>query len=274
MKNTGELMVPICGLTLNDQIELGRRMVLFRDEAAREALILNCVPMVKSLAHSYTCYCPYDDIFQYGMLGVMDAIDKYDYTKNVKFTSYAFFFIQKRITNGIREQLPVRISERDYFRLSLVKNSIKSYVEEFGAEPTNEQIVEMTDLSKSDVAHLRKYDVASISVSYQEYMRTHDMGSKDSDIALLFEKATINDVGKSAISEVFALLTENERQIIAERYLYDDKKATYKDLAAEQGVAITTIRKRENKALRKFYKYFSDNNYKFEDLLWQGGARI
>lgn len=273
MKNTGELKVPICGLTLNDQVELGRRMVLYQDESAKEALILNCVPMVKSIAHSYTRFCSYDDIFQYGMLGAMDAIDKYDYTKNVKFTSYAFFFIQKRIITGIREQLPVRISERDYFRSSLVKNSIKAYVEEFGAEPSNEKIAELTGLSTSDVVYFRKYDVASMSISYQEYMQTHDVGSKESDIAILFEKATINDVGKEAISEAFALLTENERQIIIGRYLYEDKRAAYKDLAAEQGVAITTIRKRENKALRKFYKHFSDNNYKFEDLLWQGGVR-
>ena len=274
MKNTGELMVPIYGLTLNDQVELGRRMVLLQDKSAREALILNCVPMVKALAPYYTCYCPYDDIFQSGMLGAMDAIDKYDYTKNVKFTSYAFFFIQKRIITGIREQLPISISERDYFRSSLVKNSIKSYVDEFGTEPSDKHIAEVTGLAASDVAHFRKYDVSSLTISFQDYMENNDIVSYDSDIAALFEKATVNSVGRKAISEVIPLLTENERGIIAGRYLFSDKKATYKDLALEQGVAINTIIKREKKALRKFYKHFSDNNYKFGDLLWQGGADI
>ncbi len=177
MKNTGELMVPIYGLTLKDQVELGRKMILYQDNAAREALILNCVPMVKALAPGYTCYCSYDDVFQYGMLGAMDAIDKYDYTKNVKFTSYAFFFIQKRIITGIREQLPVSINERDYFRSSLVKSSIKAYVDEFGDEPSDEYVADITGLASSDVAHFRKYDVASISVSFQDYMENNDIVS-------------------------------------------------------------------------------------------------
>jgi RNA polymerase sigma factor (sigma-70 family) len=272
MKNTGELIVPIYGLTLKDQVELGRRMVLFQDEAAREALILNCVPMVKAVAALYTCYCSYDDIFQYGMLGALEAIDKYDYTKNVKFTSYAFFFIQKRIITGVREQLPISISERDYFRSSLVKNSIKTYVEEIGDEPSDEEIAEVTGLSSADVAYFRKYDVSSISVSFQDYMENNDIVSNESDIACLFEKALVNSTGKQAISEAFALLNDNERRIIIGRYFFTDKKLTYRELAAEQDVAINTIKKREKKALMKFYKYFSDNNYKFEDLLYHGGA--
>lgn len=272
MKNTGELIVPIYGLTLNDQVELGRRMVLLQDNTARETLILNCVPMVKAMAPYYTNYCSYDDIFQYGMLGALEAIDKYDYTKNVKFTSYAFFFIQKKIITGIREQLPISISERDYFRSSLVKNSIKSYVDEFGAEPSDKDVAEVTGLASSDVAHFRKYDVSSISVSFQDYMENNDIAGSDSDISLLFEKSTVNSVGEKAISEVIPLLTENERRIIAARYFFTDKKTTYRELAGEQGVAINTIKKREKKALRKFYKHFSDNNYKFDDLLWQGGA--
>ena len=267
MKNTGELMVPIYGLTLKDQVELGRRMVLFQDEAAREALILNCVPMVKALAPNYICYCSYDDVFQYGMLGAIGAIDKYDYKKNVKFTSYAFLFIQKRIITGIREQLPVSISERDYFRSSLVKKAIKTYVDEFGDEPSDDYVAEVTGLGNSDVSYFRKYNVSSISISFQDYMENNDIVSSDSDIAVIFEKATVNSLGKKAISEAMTLLTENERGIIAGRYLFDDKKATYKELACEQGVAINTIIKREKTALRKFYKYFSDNNYKFDDLL-------
>ncbi len=274
MKNTGELIVPIYGLTLKDQVELGRRMVLYKDEAAREALILNCVPMVKALAPNYARYCSYDDIFQSGMLGAMDAIDKYDYTKNVKFTSYAFFFIQKRIITGIREQLPISVSERDYFRSSIVKNSIKSYVDEFGVEPSDNHIAEVTGLTSSDVAHFRNYDLSSISVSFQDYMEDNDIVSIDSDIAALFEKATVNSIGKKAISEVLPLLTENERRIIDGRYLSSEQKPTYKELAGEQGVAINTIIKREKRALRKFYKHFLDNNYKFDDLLWQGGAGI
>ncbi len=91
---------------------------------------------------------------------------------------------------------------------------------------------------------------------------------------MLFEKATVNSVGKKVISDAFSLLNENECSIITGRYLFDDRKLTYKELANQQGVAINTIIKREKKALRKFHKHFSDNNYKFDDLLWQGGARI
>ncbi len=266
MKNTGGLKVPICGLTLKDQVELGKRMKLLNDNDARDTLILNCVPMVKSLANSYTCYCCYDDIFQDGMLGVLQAIDKYDYKKNVKFTSYSYYFIHKRIIDGIRRQLPVSIGEKDFFRSFVVNNTIKTYLEEFNVEPSNDEVAKLTGFKPSDIAYFRKYDVKSLSVSFQDYMEENDICGNDNDFVVLFEKGVANAKVRKLISGALYLLTENEQNIIKGRYLYQEERVPYRVLAQEQGVSISSVIKREKKALRKFYKHFSDSNYKFDDL--------
>lgn len=267
---TRELMVPKTGLTLQDQVELGRKMVVLKDKDARETLILNCVPMVKSLAHTFCFNRPseYDDVFQNGILGVLEAIEKYDYTKNVKFTSYAYYYAQRRIITNFREQMPVKITERAYFNSTIIKTTIEFYVSNFQKEPTNEELAELTLLPLETVKTLRSFNAGTAAVDYDKIPAMFDgkNGEVAGDVAVLIEKAAANKRSREILREALKTLNENERQIIRDRYLSDTKR-TLKELSLEQDVNITSIVKREKKALKKLLAYLASINVSFDELI-------
>ncbi len=267
---TSDLKVPNYGLTLQDQVELGRRMVVNGDSTAREKLILNCVPVVKALAKTpfFSNYSNYEDNFQEGMIGVLEAIDKYDYTKNVKFTSYAYSQIHKRIVSSVRKQLPLKVTEKDFFNSLLIETTVQAFQDNFNVEPTNEQIAELSLIPLPDVIFLRNNDFRNATVSQDALLddKTHDslfLG----DVAVLIERCFKSSARNETVIRSLEVLDADEKDIIQKRYLAVEEKTTLKELAEAQNVSVAGIVKREKRALRKLLNYFVSNNILFTDLI-------
>ena len=267
--NAGNLNIPKSGLTLTDQVELGRRMTVLNDNDAREALILNCLPVVKTIVGHYLYGNPknFDDMFQDGVMGVLEAIDTYDYRKNVKFTTYAYKFIVNKILTGLRAQLPIKVSKKDLSRSSLIEATVNSFYSTFKYYPTNEQIAELTSISLKDVTHIRSYSLNNGFVSFQEGLDISANIDYDDNVPAMLEKIFCEKYSKEMLSKALSVLDENELNIIQKRYYTADGKVPLKDLAREQNVSIAAIASREKSALKKLLKYFEANQIKFSDLV-------
>lgn len=269
---TEELRIPRTGLTQQDQIELGKRMSTMGDVQAREALILNCIPMVKSVVQRYlpdfnSNYhsLNYDDMFQDGMLGVIDAVDKYDYTKNTSFISYAYYFVTKRIILSIKKQSPFKVHQRDYEASKLIKSTVKSFYSTFQKNPTDEQISNLTSIPLKKVSYIRKHDYNTMVVYINDYIENSISNPRD-DFPELIEKSLSNEFNKKILLKALMILDDNEKEIILKRYL-SNPKCSFLDLASSQEVSTTTIVRREHNALNKLLKYFVSNHIVFSDLI-------
>ena len=141
------IVVSAANLSLQEQVELGKKMSE-GDKAAREKLVLCCVPLAKSFAGSSLSrnFSSAEDIFQDGMLGALAAIERYDYRKNVKFTTFAYSYMHKYIIQGIVAQLPLRLSRDDFFKSILLKSTIETYTATHHVPPTDEQLAALTKI--------------------------------------------------------------------------------------------------------------------------------
>lgn len=267
--NTQKINIGNTRLDLDKQLELGERMS-FGDLKAREELILSCVPLVKSFAGSPLCqqFSSYDDAFQDGMLGVLEASYSYDYTKKVMFTTYAYKYIHKKIYEGIMKQASVKISRRDFFNTLLLNSTISTFYAAYQVSPTNEQLVTLTALPLKDIVFYQKQNFTKM---------TYSIDSDDFDESLLCVAAddmffVVNRALKVAeqrnvLDKALQVLTDEEREIIERRFFYTDHKATFKEIAESQDITTDGVAKREKCALKKLLAYFVANNISFNDLV-------
>lgn len=267
--NTQKINVSNTRLDLQNQLELGKRMSS-GDAKAREELVLSCVPIVKSFAGSPLCqqFSSYDDAFQDGMIGVLEATESYDYTKNVMFTTYAYKYIHKRIFEGIMKQASVKISRRDFFNTLLLNSTISTFQAAYQVSPTNEQLVTLTSLPLNDIIFYQKQNFTKMTCS---------IDSDDFDESLLCVPAddmffVVNRALKMAeqrniLDKALEVLTAEEREIVKRRFFYTDHKATFKEIAESQNITTDGVAKREKCALKKLLAYFVANNISFNDLV-------
>lgn len=255
-------------LSLEAQVELGEK-ASYGDNSAREKLILCCVPLVKNMANSTFCRCYYsfDDAFQDGMIGALKAVDLYDYTRQVKFTTFAFQYIHQSIVRGVVKHTPVKVSERDFFNSILLSSTSESFQKTYQVLPTDEQLSKLTSIPLKDIALLRKRKLNNMLVSLDD--EATDPLLPVGDFSHIVDKILKESTSRQrrVIGEALKTLSENEREIIEKRYLYTEVKATMRELAKTQNVSHQMIAKREKVALKKLLLYFAENNIKFDDIM-------
>ena len=269
MMSVREIHIPDVMLSLEEQVELGKRMAN-GDSAAREKLVLSCVPLVKSFWKTPLCQCYSlaDEVFQDGMMGVLEVVDKYDYTRNVKFTTFAFIYIHKNILKGIIKRAPLKISDEDFFHSALLRSTIDTFCAAHQFPPTNEQLSKLTAIPLKDVEFLLRRNINKMSISLEKNpdLRS-DIILPEHDVTLAVEKTLRHSFQKKLIADALYSLNENEREIIQKRFLYKDRKTTLRELSIAQNISIEMVRKREEAALKKLFAFFIEHNVSFEDAL-------
>lgn len=262
------LIVPKVKLTLAEQVELGRRMTLYGDHAAREELILNCIPVVTAAAQGYSKHnrSSYDDLFQEGMMGVMEAIAKYDYTRNTKFSSFAYSRIIKKLVMWVKKQ--AQLNPQDMMGSSvnsiIIDSTIESFQSLFNSHPTDSQLAELLSVSVEQIAILKKRHANPVPPAFRVCSyEAHDLpvDTFGDDAAEIVERTMCNEYNRKHIFKALETMDELEREIILKRYLYDNRssKARIETIAQEHGVHCSTVSRRERSALNKILCYFKDN---------------
>ncbi len=251
LKDIGK--VPL--LSPDDEIELAKLMVDGDEEAKRRLSEAN-LRLVVSIAKRYVGRgMQFLDLIQEGNLGLMKAVEKFDYQKGFKFSTYATWWIRQAITRAIADQArTIRIPVHMVETINKVVRVSRLLLQEYGREPTTEEISKEMGIPEARVREILKIaqDPVSLETPIGEEEDSHlgDFIEDEQTIAPTDEVA--RTMLKTQLVEVLDTLTPREEKVLMLRYgLEDGKPRTLEEVGKEFNVTRERIRQIEAKALRK-----------------------
>lgn len=243
-------------LTREQEQALGKR-IKEGDKAAVEIMVTHNLGLVKKIASKYTGRgLDYDDLRQEGCIGLISAINKFDYTLGFKFSTYATWWIQQSITRALADKsrairLPVHINDE----MNRVRKDMASLYNELGRSPSEEEVAQKTGLPQEKVRMLMTYMTGEpVSLDYElgeeENATLKDYISDESQAGP--EEEAEQKILKECIVRAMNGLTDREKRIIAHRFgLGGIRGKTLDEVGKLEGVTRERIRQIELKALAK-----------------------
>jgi RNA polymerase primary sigma factor len=241
-------------LTAAEEVALAKR-VERGDKAAKERMINSNLRLVISIAKRYqNRNLPLGDVFQEGVIGLNRAVEKFDWRRGFKFSTYATWWIRQACQRAVSGQsatirIPTHVHERRV-KLTRAANRLEA---KLGREPTREELAEATQLSLQHVDEA--LDVADAPVSLNRAIG----GEEDAELGDLFADPEALDPAEEAtdsmrrleIRRAVASLPERERRILELRFGFDGPPASLEAIGRELGVTRERIRQLEASALEQ-----------------------
>ena len=242
-------------LSAEEEIEYARRMDE-GDEEARKRLAEANLRLVVSIAKRYVGRgMQFLDLIQEGNLGLLKAVEKYDYKKGFKFSTYATWWIRQAITRAIADQArTIRIPVHMVETINRLVRTSRQLLQELGREPKPEEIAERMEISVDRVREIMKIsqDPVSLETPIGEEEDSH-LGDfiQDDNVEVPIDAAT-SKLLHEQLMEALSTLTEREQKVLRLRFGLDDgKPRTLEEVGREFDVTRERIRQIEAKALRK-----------------------
>ena len=228
------------------------------DLEAKEQLIISYIQLVKNISgrlyNSYNAHVEYDDLVGYGIIGLLDAIEKFDYKLGHKFETYANIRIRGAIVDQLRSLDWIPRSMRQKYKK--IEAATKKLQNIFGTDIKDEELAKELGISKEELNEWLQQVSTFTIVSLDEKISENSNISIQQDQEVLTPEASLmDDETKRMLKEMVEILPEKEKRII-ELYYYSE--LTYREIAEIMGISESRISQLHTKAITKLQTNLKD----------------
>ncbi len=253
-------------LTADEEKNLSRR-ILNGDRKARERLIKSNLRLVVKIAKGYPSQeMDMIDLIQEGNLGLIKAAEKFDFKKNVRFSTYASFWIKQCITRALANKSKmIRLPHRKEEKLRKITKASQRLSKIDGIKPDTADLSNETKMGEDEVRSILRLPDKVLSIESTGESDACSLKNIIEDPKYNPDLIVMRNYLKEKTREMLTILTEKERDVLLYRYAFiNGRKYTLKNIGEKLKISPETVRQIEIRALRKIREHFSH----LKDLLW------